>query len=222
MHEMNSGHVGHAVHSGSGGSVVAAARKSKFTACGRTDGRPPCGTRLGRATGVRRSAWTVALVLAAMATFAAGAPMTFEASHVADPVRSLQPVDQLFLQVSWAGDDLGTIGLSPATIREAITERCAEAEIEIIEEDSRDLPVLHLQAIVLAEDSVPDAVAYEFRLSVNQFVRLEGVDDALRVPTYFIVYTGLEHRNDVQRFAGRNMRMLISRFLQERTMTRGS
>ena len=108
MHEMNSGHVGHAVHSGGGGSVVAAARKSKFTACGRTDGRPPCGTRLGRATGVRRSAWTVALVLAAMATFAAGAPMTFEASRVADPVRSLQPVDQLFLQVSWAGDDLVT------------------------------------------------------------------------------------------------------------------
>ena len=125
MHEVNSGHVGHAVHSGSGGSVVAAARKSKFTACGRTDGRPPCGTRLGRETGVRRSAWTVVLVLVTVVSFAIGAPMMVDKSRVSDPMRSLRPVDELRLHVTVAGEDLGLIGLFRDTIHELFVERCA-------------------------------------------------------------------------------------------------
>ena len=160
----------------------------------------------------------IALVLVTVVSFAIGAPMTVGESRVSDPMRSLRTVDELRLHVTAVGEDLGLIGLSRDTIHELLVERCAEVDIAIVEEDSRDLPVLHLHAIVLIEDRVPDAVTYEFRLSVNQSVHLDEVDDALRVPTYFIVYTGLEHRDDVRRVANRNMRILISRFVQERSM----
>lgn len=169
---------------------------------------------------MRRSILVILLASLLLTSHLAGGPFIPIESKLPDNILSLSQIEDVILDVRTDGDHPEIIGLSKEEVRKIILRRLHDAKIPLADKNDKLAPKLLVISVVLTEPKVEEAVAYDLRVSVTQPVRIDGVDKPLRVPTYLITYTGLEHRDDAPNLAPGHLDVLLGRFLRERHLAR--
>ena len=150
------------------------------------------------------------LVLGAGLT-AWAAPLLPSRSPLTDEARSLVGLKRLNLNISQIPSGMAAARLSVRKIRDHWTVRLREAGFEVVRDPVA--PSLNLLIIGGAEPGIPKGVGFAMLLELEQPVRIEGLDQTLRVPTYTKLFMGIETLQDAASLARIGLAEQINHFL---------
>ena len=144
----------------------------------------------------RRRLITVCIGLSVTVGWACRAAPVFPAGAVVpDSVRSLAGLERVRLDVKDNPLGLTRLGVTREGVAARSRSALGQAGIEVIEDP--DLPLLSLLIWTVEEQRVPDAVAFNVLIEVEQPAHLPRVDRTLRVPTFTYCVLGMDRTSHV-------------------------
>jgi len=159
---------------------------------------------------------TTCALLAAVVTAAPKAPPKRQSQQ---QVQGLVGLTQVQVRIDEVNLDPKLVGVTRQMIEDTLHKRLSQVGIRLVKRLPNS-PQLVFRTLVIHDPRVPNAVAYEFRIQIERDVRVVGVDQTLRLPTYMLTATVLEHKDDALNNGPEHMDQLVNNFVKDLRLTR--
>ncbi len=141
-------------------------------------------------------------------------PILPERGRLHDLVRSIKGIKQIGVKIDPLPELLEDAGVSAQRIRTRWVERLTEMGLVISGDEGH--PQLRLTISATTDAAVPDGVAFNPYLTLEQRVRLPRLDYEFVTPTYVNVMVALETKENLARSVNRIVDRMLDGFIQNR------
>ena len=153
-------------------------------------------------------------IIASMTVLAWAAPMKPKRGDTRQQWRSLAAVKRIRLVVDRIDEPLAQLGVSGTEIHDRWSRRLQKSGLVVTDDPAS--PQLRLIISAVTEDQLPNAVAFNPYLALEQSVRINGLDHDLETPTYVSVTVGLDTRSKVAVLVNRTVDRMLDKFIAAR------
>ena len=143
-------------------------------------------------------------------------PILPERGRLHDLVRSIKGIKQIGVKIDPLPELLEDAGVSAHRIRTRWVERLTEVGLVITGDEGH--PQLRLNISATTDPAVPDGVAFNLYLMLEQRVRLPRLDYEFATPTYVIIMVALESKENMASAVNRTVDNILEGFIQNREL----
>ncbi|MAE65031.1 MAG: hypothetical protein CMJ18_12240 [Phycisphaeraceae bacterium] len=149
------------------------------------------------------------------------APIIPERAKLPEELVSMSELTQLTLELRLLPEELRSAGVREEEVRRQIKTMLADAGMEVVAADERQIPGLRVAIEAGLERDLPDIVSLAVFIDIVQKVRVERLDRSLLLPTATVTHHEPKRLDQLDQAVRDFVGFTVRRFIDMQRLTRG-